>query len=579
MKSLYIMSLCLLCCWAKAQDINQAEYFIDTDPGAGNGTSIVVPTPGANVNLTANISVATLTNGFHFLGVRTRGNDGKWGLYELRGFVITQAANNAPNITAAEYFIDTDPGPGAGTPLSIGTAGTNVSFVANIPVSSLSPGFHFVCVRVQDDVNGRWGFFEVRGFLISTASATNAAAITAAEYFIDTDPGIGNGNAVSVGTSGNTVNFVANVPLGSLAEGFHFLSIRTKDVDGKWGFFETRGFYVSSSAANSASITAAEYFIDSDPGVGNGNTLAIGTSGNNVNFTANIALGSLAEGFHFLAIRTKDANGKWGLFETRGFLVTSAANNAGQVVNGEYFFDTDPGAGNGSAFSFATAGNNVSETFNFTVPLALSQGIHKLIVRTRNSDGKWGLFELSVDITVSGTLPLNLLSFEGRKENAAVRLKWTTQNEQNTARFAIERSADGINYQSIGSVAAQNRAGNHQYDWLDAQPLKGINLYRLRQFDLDGKFTLSKTVRIRMEDAANFLQVFPNPTTDRIYIDWNGKENVTIRLINANGAVIESKAVSMSNAFSINVSSLAKGVYWVELNDGTISKKASFIKQ
>ena len=71
--------------------------------------------------------------------------------------------------------------------------------------------------------------FEKRGFYLSTAT-TDVANITAAEYFFDSDPGIGNGTSVSVGVSGATVNFTAVIPT-SLTEGFHFLSIRTKDED------------------------------------------------------------------------------------------------------------------------------------------------------------------------------------------------------------------------------------------------------------------------------------------------------------------------------------------------------------
>ena len=43
-----------------AQTITTAEYFVYTDPGAGNGTAITIPIPGATVNFTAINPTASL---------------------------------------------------------------------------------------------------------------------------------------------------------------------------------------------------------------------------------------------------------------------------------------------------------------------------------------------------------------------------------------------------------------------------------------------------------------------------------------------------------------------------------------
>ncbi len=145
-------------------------------------------------------------------------------------------------------------------------------------------------------------------FFVATALSQN---ITAAEYFIDADPGRGNGVPITISTPGDIVNFTANVSTASLSTGFHFVAIRTKDANGVWGLFETRGFYISSSATNAADIVSAEYFLDSDPGSGNGTATSVGTSGAVVNFTAVIPT-SLWPGFHFLAIRMKGADGSVG---------------------------------------------------------------------------------------------------------------------------------------------------------------------------------------------------------------------------------------------------------------------------
>ncbi|HEY6505062.1 MAG TPA: immunoglobulin domain-containing protein [Chitinophagaceae bacterium] len=371
---------------ARSQNITAAEYFIDTDPGRGNGVPVTISSPGDIVNFTANVSTTSLSAGFHFVAIRTRDANGVWGLFETRGFFISQSTTDAANIVAAEYFFDTDPGPGNATVASVGTTGGVVNFTTVIP-TSLPAGFHFLAIRTKD-ANGVWGLFETRGFFISSSTA-DAANIVAAEYFFDADPGAGNGTPVSVGTTGSIVNFTTVIPT-SLPAGFHFLSIRVKGADGIWGLFEKRGFYISSATADAANIVVAEYFFDADPGAGNGTPVSVGATGSVVNFTAVIPT-SLPAGFHFLSIRVKGADGIWGLFEKRGFYISSATADAANIVAAEYFFDADPGPGNATPVSVGTTGSVVN--FTAVIPTSLSQGFHFLSIRVKGTDGIWGLFE------------------------------------------------------------------------------------------------------------------------------------------------------------------------------------------
>ena len=317
MKRLFILlGMSFLIITARSQNITAAEYFIDSDPGNGNGVAINVPAPGDIVNFTASVSTIALSAGFHFLAIRVKDANGVWGLFEKRGFYISSATTDVANITAAEYFLDADPGVGNGTALSVGANGAVVNFTAAIP-TALSAGFHFLAIRVKD-ANGTWGLYEKRGFYISSAT-TDAANITGAEYFFDADPGVGNGTAVSVGTNGAVVNFTAVIPT-ALSAGFHFLAIRTKDAEGKWGLFEKRGFYISSTTTDLPIITAAEFFFDVDPGVGNGTALTVTTPGNVVTQTFTVPVpGNMSAGDHLLTIRVKNQSGNWSLYEARTF--------------------------------------------------------------------------------------------------------------------------------------------------------------------------------------------------------------------------------------------------------------------
>lgn len=556
-------------------DIIAAEYFTDTDPGTGNGTPVTL-TSGPNPAFIASVPVAALTPGFHFVAIRVKDADGKWSLFETRGFFISNSTANAQAITAAEFFTDTDPGMGNGTPITV-TPGSNPTFIASVPGTALTPGFHFVAIRVKD-ANGKWGLFETRGFFISAAAA-NVPNITAAEFFTDTDPGYGNGTPVTV-TPGPNPTFIASVPVTVLSPGFHFVAIRVKDANGKWGLFESRGFFISTATTNVANITAAEFFTDTDPGAGNGTPVTV-TPGPNPAFAATVPTTALAPGFHFVAIRVKDGDGKWGMFEPRGFYITTSGANMGFVTAGEYFFDTDPGTGNGMSFNFTTPGNTVNETLGLNVPAGLSQGNHLLILRVKDANGFWSLMDTARTINVLGTAtPLRFLSFTGEKVNRTTVLHWTTDNEINTARFEIERSTNGVAFTSIGTINAANSSGVHQYSFTDQTPVEGLNYYRLKQVDRDGRVAYTTIIKILHKAYGQVIRIQPNPAVHEIRIDFvTQRKTLLISVFDAQGKQVVQTSITNQAIHKLNISTLAKGHYTLLLSDGERNAADSFIKQ
>ncbi|HYO22637.1 MAG TPA: hypothetical protein VER36_09535, partial [Flavisolibacter sp.] len=391
-----------------------------------------------------------------------------WILFALLAVVRSEAQT----ITAAEYFFDTDPGAGLGTPIIIGTQASSVSFSANISTTSLSAGFHSLAIRAKDD-SGKWGPSEWRTIYVSSLQ-TNVAPIVAAEYYFDTDPGPGNGTALGISTPGHAVQFSAVIPAATLQPGFHLLAVRTKDADGRWSFSEARGFYLFSQPINAQPITAAEYYIDNDPGAGNGTAVSVGSIGDRVNFIAAIPTTNLSSGFHRIAIRTRTADGIWGIVETSGFYIQPVSTAMGAITQAEYFLDTDPGVGAGAPLTITTPGNTVMQNFLITIPASTPNGQHLLAVRVKDGNGVWGLLEWR-EITVSGfPLPLDWLSFTARRKENTVALQWTTAIEVNTSHFDVERSVNGIEFTRMGQTTATGGVQNH-YSYNEVSPAKGVN--------------------------------------------------------------------------------------------------------
>ena len=132
------------------------------------------------------------------------------------------AVNAQNSVTAAEYFFDNDPGQGSGFGLAL-TSNTIVSASQLASVSSLSLGRHVVYVRLKSQ-KGNWGAPVGTAVTVSKPT-TGERSITGAEYFFDSDPGIGLGQSLSV-TSGLVIAVQQDVSDMGLNRGLHTIYIR-----------------------------------------------------------------------------------------------------------------------------------------------------------------------------------------------------------------------------------------------------------------------------------------------------------------------------------------------------------------
>jgi hypothetical protein len=182
---------------------------------------------------------------------------------------------------------------------------------------------------------------------------------------------------------------------------------------------------------------------------------------------------------------------------------------------------------------------------------------------TVNADGYTMLESYLNTLSSIQNLPLTFLSFEanlglGKK----TQLKWITTNEINTSKFIVERSDDGVNFDPIAEVKANNTSGTHQYISSDQNPLKGISYYRLKQMDNDGKYTYSKIVAIDLKLNKDVV-LYPNPVGNSlIFMHPSSLSVATINLVSANGKLeISISAQPNTSQTEIDVSSLNAGAY------------------
>ena len=313
--------------------------------------------------------------------------------YSILLFVLTFSMScYAQTLNKGEYFFDNDPGTGNGTVLTF-TSGASINTNFALNISALSTGFHNVNIRLRDNT-GKWSHFQSRTFYLAPLTSVTPPSInvTKLEYFFDTDPGVGSGTNVPITPASSLTQNVV-VPITSLTTGFHNLNFRVKDDQGRWSHFATRTFYIVPPLAGSAAvtITKAEYFFDADPGTGLATPVSVTPAGQ-INQNIVVPTTSLTPGFHNLNFRVRDDKGNWSHFATRTFYIVPppATPLATSIKKVEYFFDADPGTGNGTPLSITT-GNPQDNTFAIDIS-ALSGGFHRLAIRYQDNQNHWSQF-------------------------------------------------------------------------------------------------------------------------------------------------------------------------------------------
>ncbi len=164
--------------------------------------------------------------------------------------------------------------------------------------------------------------------------------------------------------------------------------------------------------------------------------------------------------------------------------------------------------------------------------------------------------------------------------NNTVNLQWSTANEIDSLHYEIERSLDGVNFDFFGKInAGDNSDSLQQYLFNDNKPFQGVNYYRLKQVDKDGRFIYSKIVSIALEKTGVQYVIFPNPAIDkstvRILADM---KQLTVRLNDALGREVFVRSfgtLKIGEKIEIPLRGLGRGVYFLTLisDTGTSSHK------
>ncbi|HTI59824.1 T9SS type A sorting domain-containing protein [Mucilaginibacter sp.] len=156
---------------------------------------------------------------------------------------------------------------------------------------------------------------------------------------------------------------------------------------------------------------------------------------------------------------------------------------------------------------------------------------------------------------------------------------WITENEENYTRFTVERSIDnGKTFDVLGGVVAADQG---KYSLVDKNPANGLNMYRLKQEDINNAITYSKVVSIEYADrsnniAANLLSIYPNPANDNLSLTMPAKTTANtssydIKITNSSGVIV--RQISSSQVtWQGSINDLKPGTYFVQVVDSKTSQ-------
>jgi hypothetical protein len=174
------------------------------------------------------------------------------------------------------------------------------------------------------------------------------------------------------------------------------------------------------------------------------------------------------------------------------------------------------------------------------------------------------------------TLPVKFTSFDATKKADDVLVTWSTASETNNNGFEIERSADGFTFGHAGFVkGALNSTTPQKYTYTDANAFAktGSNVlyYRLKQVDMDGKYTYSNIKRVSNQLEKSAITVYPNPfnNTYSVSFDAANAGNVTVKMVDLQGRIVSehsAKVIGGANKLILdNLGTLQGGIYFAKI--------------
>lgn len=223
------------------------------------------------------------------------------------------------------------------------------------------------------------------------------------------------------------------------------------------------------------------------------------------------------------------------------------------------------------------ADNNTGGFVQATVDLAAYIGTTVEIKFRFVSDGSvessMYIDDVVVEVCQAAVLPIEWLSLEAQAKDENIQVNWSTAQEYNHAGFEVLRSttANG-GFEKIAWIDSRGHQENQHYSFLDEKVQPNVPYYyQIRQVSLNDDISLSNVVQARVSKDGTLINVYPNPTTGQVFIDYTTtlEKTLTVSVFDALGQAVLTKSVlDNASVAMLDLRHLASGIYFIRMDNG-----------
>ncbi len=206
-------------------------------------------------------------------------------------------------------------------------------------------------------------------------------------------------------------------------------------------------------------------------------------------------------------------------------------------------------------------------------PSQITNVFHRVLVRVKdetNLSRKNANYVFTYEWTITATtVPLEWISFTAQAEGKINRLDWQVAEPDGSSHFLLERSRDGVSWNSLERVLF---TGATSYRYYDEAPLAGNSYYRIRAVNFDGTLTDSPVREVR-SILRRYFKVWPSvtsgPVNCEVYTDDQAETLVTV--VNSEGRVVNTRKIAAAGGWaqeSLDLSAFPSGTYFVRIIAG-----------
>ena len=197
--------------------------------------------------------------------------------------------------------------------------------------------------------------------------------------------------------------------------------------------------------------------------------------------------------------------------------------------------------------------------------------------------------DVGVQFDSTSSTPVSLLKFSGSKLNSnANLLRWTTATESNNAGFDVLRSADGINFKTIATVASKASLGNSNvsidYTYTDNTAAKGTSYYRLNQRNKNGQTAFSGIVALKDVAVFKMGAIYPNPVLSGMNLNISSPSSLKASSVitDMSGKILMNRNFDIfagDNMIAYDVNNLKAGNYLIKVTTADGSSQTQMFEK